>query len=346
MSRIRPRTAVISGVAAMALVGGGTAAGAAISGGPIDASGVIHGCWTNAALKGTHIFVLQDAGTTCPQGTTAISWNQQGQAGPAGNTGPAGPAGAAGAPGPAGAAGAPGLAGQDGNTVFNGTGAPAASVGKDGDFYIDTAADVLYGPKASGTWPNTGTSLVGPPGNTGPAGPAGPAGPKGDQGTAGPAGNTGPAGPAGAAGAPGPAGQDGNTVLNGTGPPIPSVGKDGDFYIDTSDDVLYGPKNGAWPVSGVSPGTSKMDYGVLAIQIGGVPCDLTEAGGLDASTMTTFEGADGCYISGLSNMGQSPVPIVLPMHSSPPAGIPVLPGNGKFEVSGGGYYSFMILPQP
>jgi hypothetical protein len=60
--------------------------------------------------------------------------------------------------------------------------------GTDGDFYIDTAADVLYGPKANGTWPVTGTSLVGTPGATGPQGPAGPAGPQGAQGPPGTAG--------------------------------------------------------------------------------------------------------------------------------------------------------------
>jgi hypothetical protein len=51
--------------------------------------------------------------------------------------------------------------------VLNGTGAPPDSLGNDGDFYLDTSADVLYGPKSGGTWPTTATSLVGP------AGPAG-----------------------------------------------------------------------------------------------------------------------------------------------------------------------------
>ena len=78
---------VITGATALALVAGGTAAGAAITGGPVDGSGVIHGCWTNAAINGTHVFVLQDAGTACPKGTTAISWNQRGPAGPAGLAG-------------------------------------------------------------------------------------------------------------------------------------------------------------------------------------------------------------------------------------------------------------------
>ena len=87
---------VITGAAALALVAGGTAAGATIASGPVDSSGVIHGCWTNAEINGTHAFVLQDAGTSCPKGTTPIGWNQTGPAGPAG---PAGPIGNTGAPG-------------------------------------------------------------------------------------------------------------------------------------------------------------------------------------------------------------------------------------------------------
>lgn len=196
----RSATILISAGAGLVLLAGGTTAGAAIAAGPVDGSGVIHGCWTNTAINGSHVFVLQDAGTTCPKGTTAISWNQQGPAGPAGPVGPAGaigPQGPAGAPGPqgpkgdtgaqgpagpAGATGPAGPAGADGSTVLNGTGAPADSVGNNGDFYIDTAADVLYGPKANGTWPAAGASLAGPAGpkgDTGPAGPQGPPGPPG-----------------------------------------------------------------------------------------------------------------------------------------------------------------------
>jgi hypothetical protein len=69
--------------------------------------------------------------------------------------------------GPAGAMGAPGA---DGNAVLNGSGAPASSLGAPGDFYIDTTAHVLYGPKTATGWPRTGTSLVGPPGAPGAAG--------------------------------------------------------------------------------------------------------------------------------------------------------------------------------
>ena len=59
-----------------------------------------------------------------------------------------------------------GPAGADGNTVLYGTGAPADSLGVDGNFYIATDTSFLYGPKASGSWP-AGTSLVGPQGDPG-----------------------------------------------------------------------------------------------------------------------------------------------------------------------------------
>lgn len=68
-----------------------------------------------------------------------------------GATGPQGPAGAA---------------GVNGKTVLNGTVDPVAGTGTNGDFYINTATNMLFGPKAGGAW-GTGTSLVGPPGQDG-----------------------------------------------------------------------------------------------------------------------------------------------------------------------------------
>ena len=56
--------------------------------------------------------------------------------------------------------------------MLNGSGAPAGGLGTEGDFYIDTAADAIYGPKTGGAWGGA-TSLVGPAGATGPTGPAG-----------------------------------------------------------------------------------------------------------------------------------------------------------------------------
>jgi hypothetical protein len=84
------RKIVVVAAAALFVAGGGTAVAAVMSGSPVDNSGVIHGCWSDNAIKGSHVFVLQDAGTTCPKGTTAISWNQAGASGPAGPQGPPG----------------------------------------------------------------------------------------------------------------------------------------------------------------------------------------------------------------------------------------------------------------
>jgi hypothetical protein len=46
-----------------------------------------------------------------------------------------------------------------------GTAAPTTE-GDNGDFYIRTSTNFIYGPKASGTWP-AGTSLIGPAGDDG-----------------------------------------------------------------------------------------------------------------------------------------------------------------------------------
>jgi hypothetical protein len=125
--------------AAVTLTAGGAAVGATVASSPVDASGVIHGCYSNLDVNGSRALFLQDAGKSCPSGTTAISWNQTGPAGPAG------PAGAVGPTGPAGATGAPGPVGPTG---------PAGAVGAAG-----------------------ATGPAGPPGPAGPTGPAGPPGP-------------------------------------------------------------------------------------------------------------------------------------------------------------------------
>jgi Collagen triple helix repeat (20 copies) len=139
MGRPHARTIFISTVSAFAVLAAGTSAGAAITGRPVDGSGVIHGCWTNAALNGTHVFVLQDAGTTCPKGTTAISWNQQGPTGPTGPAGPVGLAGPIGPPGPKGDTGAPGPAGAVGSVGAQG---PAGLQGVQGSANGTGTADL------------------------------------------------------------------------------------------------------------------------------------------------------------------------------------------------------------
>jgi hypothetical protein len=71
--------------------------------------------------------------------------------------------------------------------VLSGTSNPLAATGSNGDFYINTTTNTLFGPKAGGAWP-TGVSLVGPQGATGPAGPQGLTGATGATGATGQAG--------------------------------------------------------------------------------------------------------------------------------------------------------------
>ena len=150
MARLRLSRAVIIGAAALALIAGGTAAGAAIAGGPVDGSGVIHGCFTTQALNGSHVFVLQDAGTNCPKGTTAISWNQAGPAGPAG---PVGPAGATGPQGPPGANGTNGAAGgMDEGTVTPTIGSTDALTCALSNVTGPDAASITTSPDTSGAY--------------------------------------------------------------------------------------------------------------------------------------------------------------------------------------------------
>src|SRR6516162_1794051 len=110
----------ISAASGLVLLARGAAAGAAVAG-PIDSSGVIHGCYVTNGSGGQHAIVLENAGSSCPAGMTAITWNQQGAAGPAGPAGAAGPAGPA---GPAGAKGDTGPAGAKGDTGATGPQGP------------------------------------------------------------------------------------------------------------------------------------------------------------------------------------------------------------------------------
>lgn len=101
---------------------------------------------------------------------------------------PRGDVGATGAQGPAGATGS---AGQNGNSVLNGIGTPSNALGVNGDFYIDTADFLIYGPKSGGVW-GSATEIIGaqgPSGATGATGPTGPQGPAGATGATGAAGS-------------------------------------------------------------------------------------------------------------------------------------------------------------
>lgn len=113
---------------------------------------------------------------------TPLVQGPQGPAGADGSDGADGAAGATGSTGPQGPQGPAGNDGADGRTVLSGAGAPGGGTGSDGDFYIDTVADAIYGPKAGGVW-GSATSLIGPQGPAGADGADGAPGADGTDGT-------------------------------------------------------------------------------------------------------------------------------------------------------------------
>ena len=176
------------------------------------------------------------------------------------------------------------------NTILNGKGAPSASLGNNGDFYIDKVNMNFYGPKVKNAWPlpvsmrgpagpagndgkngvdgkngtngtngtttvaTTGSSSPGATGATGPAGPEGPAGPAGPKGDTGPAGPQGATGLSGAAGPAGPAGAQGDTGATGAQGPVGPQGPTG----PTGSQGLKGDA-GSSGVTSVKHGTISFD---------------------------------------------------------------------------------------
>jgi hypothetical protein len=244
---------------------------------------------------GVTVVHVAEQGPTGPQGETG----PQGAQGPAGADstvpGPQGPQGETGPAGPQGPAGAdstvPGPQGPAGDT------GPAGPTGADGD----SAYQVWLDAGNTGTQADFLASLVGPQGPQGEAGPTGPTGatgPQGETGLTGPQGVQGeqgiqgPQGIQGETGATGPAGADGRAVLNGAGVPASGLGADGDFYIDTSADTIYGPKTaGAWgsATSLVGPQGEQGIQGIQGIQ-GEPGADGADGLGLPTPTFPTDEG--------------------------------------------------------
>ena len=195
--------------------------GPAGSTGPVGATGITGATGTTGATGVTGITGPTGptgatgptgiAGATGPAGATGVT-GVTGATGPVGATGSVGATGPAGATGPTGPVGATGATGVQGYSVLNGTVDPTTG-GVNGDFYINTTSNKIFGPKAAGTWP-AGVNIVGPTGATGPTGPTGAASTvAGPTGPTGPAGATGPTGATGVTGATGPTGPAGGVTL-------------------------------------------------------------------------------------------------------------------------------------
>lgn len=180
--------------------------------------------------------------------------------------------------------------GADGNTILGGSGAPESGDGIDGDFYIDTTANAIYGPKTAGAW-GAARSLVGPAGNTVRSGTGAPSSGLGvdgdwyiDTGA-----NTiyGPK----SAGAWGSSrsikGADGKTIHSGTGDPGGGLGADGDFYIDTAALKIFGPKtSGTWGAGASLRGTAAtVEVGAVETVAAGEPATVVNVGTSQAATL-------------------------------------------------------------
>ncbi|WP_343567376.1 hypothetical protein [Sphingobacterium sp.] len=167
-----------------------------------------------------------------------------------------GPAGETGSPG------SPGLPGAPGASILSGQVAPAASLGRVGDFYINLKEMTIYGPKVENNWGSPISLINGRDGNTILSGKGIPSltigangdfylnlsngdlyGPKTSGSWGVPFNLKGPTGSTGAAGA---------TILSGQVAPTISIGRVGDFYLNLKELTLYGPKTeNSWgsPVS-------------------------------------------------------------------------------------------------
>lgn len=88
--------------------------------------------------------------------------------------------------------------------VHTGPGAPIDfQTGHDGDFYIDSAAKKIFGPRLAGVW-GAGSAMVGEVG---------------------------------------PVGKTGSALISGMGNPDSQTGVIGDFYLDITARVIFGPKS-------------------------------------------------------------------------------------------------------
>ena len=178
-------------------------------------------------------------------GTTGAT-GPQGAQGPIGLTGPAGPTGATGVQGPAGATGPQGAQGPQGTAGANGLNSlskistePAGANCSAGGIKIEIGVDVNSNGSLDVNEVITAQTKYVCNGTTGATGATGPQGVPGAQ------------GPQGPTGLQGTAGTNGNTILNGTSNPTSSIGNNGDFYLNTTTNVLFGPKTMSGWGSGV-----------------------------------------------------------------------------------------------
>jgi Collagen triple helix repeat (20 copies) len=164
---------------------------------------------------------------------------------------------------------------------------------------------------------------------------------EGPQGEPGPQGVPGVAGPQGAQGVPGPAGTNGKTLLSGTVLPVIGIGTVGDFYINLSTSILYGPKTASSWGSGISLKGDKGDIGAQGLPGPPGPQGIPGANGQDAlsnlqKTIVASANLDNTYNNHTVNIDNGTSDIVITISTG-------LIGNfsAGFVKKGTGKVSFM-----
>ncbi|VDH02610.1 collagen-like protein [Bergeyella zoohelcum] len=202
-----------------------------------------------------------------------------------------------------------GPAGANGKTILSGNSNPT-NQGTDGDFYINTTTNTLFGPKTGSNW-GSGKSLIGPKGANGNNGasmltgngvPQAATGTNGDSYVDTATGtvykkNNGSWASIGSI-----KGANGKTILSGNSNPT-NQGTDGDFYINTTTNTLFGPKTGSNWGSGkslIGPKGANGNNGASMLTGNGVPQAATGTNGdsyVDTATGTVYKKNNGSWAS-------------------------------------------------
>jgi hypothetical protein len=118
----------------------------------------------------------------------------------------------------------PGLQGEKGSSIITGSGLPSNSLGRTGDYYLNSLTNILYGPKGVTEWPSSGILIQGTQGLQGD---------KGDR---------------------------GYSVYEGATNPSNSLGLDGDIYIQSASNAIYTKSSGVWQTPEVLVAKSNWSY--------------------------------------------------------------------------------------
>jgi len=130
---------------------------------------------------------------------------------------------------------------QPGNIIHYGSGEPSAERGNIGDYYFDISNSDLYGAKTERGW-GYPIHLKGERGEQGAVGDKGATGERGEWGYKGLQGEKGDRGDKSTYGIKGEAGAPATRIHLGVGAPDSSIGNEGDWYIDSENRRIYGPK--------------------------------------------------------------------------------------------------------